>query len=130
MVVASAVAAAGMFGFSAVSASAATVGSVTGSSVNPDSSCTESAAWAVLTGPGGEWFGICGGTGIFPTPSGFQPFTDLTVRRTNRVWLHQTYPAKGWADCFSVPNPPKTFALSGRDKTPGDLQVSANTAGC
>lgn len=140
---ASGVVAAGVLGFAATGASASTSASrpVAAASASADSSsgaegsagsdaaCTEAAAWALLTGPNG-WFAICGGTGLFAVPAKYKPFTELTIRVTNRVWLHQTYPAKGWADCFSIGNPPKTFALSGRDQNPGDLQVSANGAAC
>ena len=96
--------------------------------VGSDNSCTQSNAWAALTGPIGNWAAACGIV-LFDV-AGFGPFTKLTIHVRNRVWLHQTYPAKGWADCFSVSDPTKIYDLSGRDQNPGDMQVSANTNPC
>lgn len=98
-------------------------------SAGPHSTCNPSNAWAVLTGSEGNWAAICGGPDVFNVAP-YRPFTELTIRVKNRVWLHQTYPLQGWADCFSVSNPPKTFILGGRDQNPGDMQVSANTSPC
>lgn len=59
-----------------------------------------------------------------------EPFTSMTIHVHNRVWFHQNPDGSGWADCFSTSNPPRSFTLSGRDRTPGNLQISSNTAPC
>jgi len=126
----------GMLGLDATGAAAQTPPASTAAATNSDqpigvgsdNNCTPSNGWAVLTGTGGNWAAVCG---VFVLDvAGFGPFTKLTIRVRNRVWLHQTFPARGWADCFSVGSPPRTFNLSGRDQNPGDMQVSANTSPC
>lgn len=59
-----------------------------------------------------------------------EPFTSMTIHVHNRVWFHQNPDGSGWADCFSTSNPPRSFTLSGRDRTPGNIQISSNTAPC
>jgi hypothetical protein len=62
--------------------------------------------------------------------TGLGPFQHMRDTVTNRVWLHQTFPAQGWGDCFRTGNPPVTFDLDGRDSNPGDVQLSSNTSPC
>ena len=59
-----------------------------------------------------------------------EPFTSMTIHVRNRVWFHQNPDGSGWADCFSTSSPPRSFTLSGRDRTPGNIQISSNTAPC
>jgi hypothetical protein len=58
------------------------------------------------------------------------PFYSLGDRGSNRIWLHQHPNGKGWADCFQHSGGEHTFTLTGRDTTPGNIQVSANTSPC
>jgi hypothetical protein len=51
----------------------------------------------------------------------------LTNATGYRVWLHQNPNGSGWADCFSNNN---VYFLSGRDASPGNLQVTTNPAAC
>jgi len=140
-----AVVATGTLGLAVTGASASTSGSppvgvasgsvgsgTTGSGTTGSNSCSPSSSdvQAVLRGTRGNWAAICGGPFLLKIPSDTWPFTTLTIYVTNRVWLHQTYPAKGWSDCYEVGNPAKTFSLSGRDQRPGDMQVSSTTSAC
>ena len=72
---------------------------------------------------------LCVGASVVDI-SGRGPFQQLTNRVTDRVWLHQTFPARGWADCFETGRPPTTWNLIGRDQNPGDIQLTGNTAHC
>ena len=56
------------------------------------------------------------------------PVIELDLRAfSNRVWLHQNENGSGWADCFTGGF---DYAVFGRDQTPGNIFVSANTAPC
>jgi len=56
------------------------------------------------------------------------PVTELDLRAfSNRVWLHQNENGSGWADCFTGGG---DYLVFGRDQTPGNIFVSANTAPC
>jgi len=56
------------------------------------------------------------------------PVIELDLRAfSNRVWLHQNENGSGWADCFTGGG---DYLVFGRDQTPGNIFVSANTAPC
>jgi hypothetical protein len=97
----------------------------------PAASCGQSNYKAWLSYNGGDNTYYCA-TGI--SPLGPVLKSQLAVRAPDRIWLHQTYPASGWADCFWTnlgSGVPFLFPLSGtRDDFPGDLQVTTNTAAC
>jgi hypothetical protein len=87
-----------------------------GSSTNP--------AWLVLDGTGGDVL-ICGVTTITNLP--YKPYLGMDDAVNNRVWLHQDANNGGWADCFEGP---KDVHFNTRDETPGNVQISSNTAAC
>lgn len=56
------------------------------------------------------------------------PVTHLNTTLTaNRVWFHQNRNSTGWADCYSGGG---SYNITGRDRDPGNIQISANTAPC
>jgi hypothetical protein len=62
------------------------------------------------------------------TTAGSGPYTLIEDNAPNRIWFHQNANNSGWADCFRVQF--ASIPLSGRDRNPGNIQVSANTAPC
>jgi hypothetical protein len=87
-----------------------------GSSTNP--------AWVILEGTGGETE-ICAVTTVTDLP--FKPYLGMDDAVYNRVWFHQDANNGGWADCFEGL---KDVHFNTRDETPGNVQVSSNTAAC
>jgi len=70
------------------------------------------------------------GIGTYNT-RGDGPFHSIDERGSNRIWLHGQKPnGTDWADCFQHSGGEHTFALAGRDTTPANIQVSANTSPC
>lgn len=55
------------------------------------------------------------------------PMFDIFNSSGARVWLHQNADGSGWADCFPHG---MVFALSGRDRNPGNVQLSSNSSYC
>jgi hypothetical protein len=62
------------------------------------------------------------------TTAGTGPYVLIEDNAPNRIWFHQNANNSGWADCFRVQF--ASISLSGRDRNPGNIQVSANTAPC
>jgi len=58
------------------------------------------------------------------------PFVSLRTSVPDRIWLHQHADWSGWNDCFQHAGGVYTFQLSGRDTTPGSIQLTANTTPC
>ena len=55
------------------------------------------------------------------------PVFDLFNSSGARVWFHQNANGSGWADCFPHG---MLFAISGRDRNPGNIQLSSNSSYC
>lgn len=87
-------------------------------------SCGPSNAIVHLGGSGNLY--IC--AIITVNTTGLGPFNLIEKTTHNRVWLHQFANGTGWADCFWADN--VDTPLRGRDQTPGNVQVSSNTASC
>ena len=92
-------------------------------SASVTAACGPSNASAALLGSASLAY-FCG-VGSYPVLVG--PFTILSINVPNRIWLHQDRNGGGWGDCFSGT---ADWVLSGRDRSPGNLQISANTAPC
>jgi hypothetical protein len=116
-------------------------GAVSGAAAGSDTSTADySIIPATDNCPSGtivKMFGSNDGVCIFSAgtiPTTGQTFTTLVSFVSNRVWLHQNANNSGWADCFRDPFYPSSGAswkLTGsRDATPGNIQVSSNTATC
>ena len=58
------------------------------------------------------------------------PFLYLRTNVSDRIWLHQHADWSGWNDCFEHAGGVFTFQLSGRDTTPGSIQLTANASPC
>ena len=73
---------------------------------------------------------ICGGPGTITGIKQFGPYFALATVVSNRIWLHQNADNSGWADCFESRADASWTISNTRDSSPGNLQVSANTAPC
>jgi hypothetical protein len=88
-------------------------------------SCNSSNAWVGVVGTNYD-FWICGVATA--NTAGHGPFYELDINVKNRVWFHQNSNGSGWADCFSGQYTSRP--LTGRDKNPGNVQVTSNTSAC
>ena len=92
-------------------------------SLHPATGCASN-VWVQMDGTN---YIVCAyGTGSLSVAG--HTFNLLFSNVPNRIWLHQTSTGGGWADCFRAQF--ASWTLSGRDRTPGNIQVSANTAAC
>lgn len=100
-----------------------------------------SASAAIVCGPSNFAARLTGSTtryvcaGQTVTLGASDSYTLLTIETSDRVWLHQTASGTtGWADCGEVTGASPThqafISLSGRDTSPGNIQVTNNTTPC
>lgn len=104
--------------------------------VAPAAAAAPSAAPQACSSSGGNFLAYIQGTQYdltfcgphTVTTAGTGPYVLIEDNAPNRIWFHQNANNSGWADCFRVQF--ASISLSGRDRNPGNIQVSANTAPC
>lgn len=110
-------------GLTAAAPAGASASAAAPASASVRAACGPSTAWTALLGPNSLGY-FCG---VGSTPIYVGPFTVLSIAVPNRIWLHQDKNGGGWGDCFSGQG---DRLLAGRDRSPGNIQISANTAPC